>query len=281
MIRILHVSDLHFGKSQKQTGRALRLLEKIKPLVRDVTPTFVLVTGDIIDNSNLGKNSWKDQFEIAKAALAPFKPNLLAVPGNHEYGFGGFGYSQPCSDFLDGIFMPAIGVTHEFRTKQPFLKVLDDGAGTKVLTIGLNSCLMTSSPLDIAKGEIGDVQLKALEAILKNPADRTIPKIVYLHHIPHRRAKGIGMSLTDYEKLMDVASHRIQAFAFGHEGSMKDPASRKAKTRPLPPRDMRIRGGRRHGIKYYLDANMSVENRACYCLEADKDSFTAKLISFA
>ena len=86
-----------------------------------------------------------------------------------------------------------------FRTKQPFPEVLDDGSQNKILLVGLNSCLMTLSPLDIAKGEVGEKQRARLDEILKDPAHKAIPKIVYLHHIPHRRAHDFGMSLTDYK----------------------------------------------------------------------------------
>jgi 3',5'-cyclic AMP phosphodiesterase CpdA len=280
MIRILHISDLHLGKTKDRNERNQRLLKKIierYPLDKN---TYFMITGDIIDNWDLAAQAWKKQYELAENVLESLKTRALLVPGNHDYAFAGFVFDKKYSDFFDDPFAPYFGISHKFRLKKPWRIPLDDGAGTKAILIGLNSCLMTSSPLDLAKGEIGEEQRKALAALLDDPADKDVPKIVYLHHIPHRRAEGIGMSLRDYKELMKVVRNKAAALAFGHEGSMKDPSTRKLIAPALPPRPMRVREGRRQGIKYYLDANMSVEEQSCYCVEIDKGNVVAKLVKF-
>ncbi len=281
MIRIIHVSDLHLGKGKGQNEKVQRLLKKVLERFPPDKGTYYMITGDIIDNWDPAKNAWKSQFKLAGTTLGLLGSNVFAVPGNHDYAFGGFGFSATYSDYFDDPFLPSIGISHKFRTKRPWRILLDDGEGNNILLIGLNSCLMNPNPLDIAKGEIGDKQRAALDAILRDPAYKDAPKVVYLHHIPHRRAEGIGMSLIDHEELMGVARNRIKAFAFGHEGSMKDPESRKAKVAMLPPRPMRIRRGRSQGIKYYLDANKSVDEQACYCIEAKNGDVVANLISLS
>jgi 3',5'-cyclic AMP phosphodiesterase CpdA len=278
MIRIIHVSDLHFGKTKDQTKKCQRLLKNVLKQFPPDKDTYFIITGDIIDNWDIAKDAWKNQYKLAVEALAAFKPNVFVVPGNHDYGFGGFGYSKKFADYFDNSFLPSVEIKHKFGTKRPWRQILDDGQGTKVLLIGLNSCLMTPSPLDIAKGEIGEKQRSALDGFLSDSADKVIPKIVYLHHIPHRRAEGIGMSLIDYKELMNVVRNRVNVLAFGHEGSMKDPESRKAKVPQLPPRPMKIRRGPSQGIKYYLDANTSVKKQSCYCVEVNGSTVTAQLI---
>jgi len=280
MIEIFHLSDLHFGKTKDWTDRAQRLLKNVlKKFQEDEHKNaHLLITGDIIDNWGLAKNLWKDQYKLAEKALIDFKSKVSLVPGNHDYGLGGFGYSQACVDYFDNSFLPALGVAYGFRTKRPYREILDDGKGSKVMLIGLNSCLMTPGILDISKGEIGKKQRARLGQILNDTDAKDIPKIVYLHHIPHRRAEGIGMSLTDYKELMAVVQERVDALAFGHEGAMKDPSKKRAWHVSPPARPMRIRRAAYRGIKYYLDANSSVQDKSCYRITVEGGTVTASLL---
>lgn len=163
-----------------------------------------------------------------------------------------------------------------------------------MLLIGLNSCLQTLSWLDIAKGEIGDEQRNILEGILSESDYQNIPKIVFLHHIPHRRAHGIGMSLKDFSELMDIVRDKVDALSFGHEGKMEDadPAVAKKKKisdrdlnrlidikeMDLPVREMKIRSGKGQGIRYYLDANYSVKKQACYRIKIEGNKVSARFL---
>jgi calcineurin-like phosphoesterase family protein len=243
MIEIIHVSDLHLGKTKDWTKKAKRLLKNIlEKFPEDINKdTHLLITGDIIDNWGIAKNLWKDQYKLAEEILSGFRSKVSAVPGNHDYGLGGFGYTEAYVDYFDNFFLPALGIGHRFKIKRPFKKILDDGKGSKVLLIALNSCLMTPSPLDISKGEIGEQQRAGLNEILGDPANKDVPKIVCLHHIPHRRAEGIGMSLNDYKELMAIVKERVDALAFGHEGAMKDPSKKRTWHISPPVRPMRIR----------------------------------------
>lgn len=258
----------------------MRLLKKI---VEKFPPnqnkdTYLLITGDIIDNWDPAKNAWKRQYKLAEESLRVFKSKVFLVPGNHDYGFGGFGFLKECAEYFDDPFLPATGERHKFRTKWPFHTILDDGSGNKVLLIGLNSCSMTASPLDLAKGEIGEKQRARLDEILNDPANKGIPRIVFLHHIPHRRAEGIGMSLKDYKELMVIVSNRVNALTFGHEGATKNPEEKKAKAAQLPIRPMRIRRAAYRGIKYYLDANTSVQELSCYHIKVEGGTVSAELV---
>lgn len=290
MIEIYHVSDLHFGRDTKG---AKRLLKKIKDEfeIGDHENRFLLATGDITQDGS------KRQYQTALKALAPFKPKVLIAPGNHDYGIIGFIYSAHRAKNFDAILTGELGIGHQFFPKVPFSRLIEDGNGDKVLLIGLNSCMKTPSWLDIAKGEIGEAQRNDLAKILSESQYKNIPKIVFLHHIPHRRADGIGMSLKDFEKLMSIVRNKVDALTFGHEGKMKDAQPEIAKKRKisekvidrlvdikgmdLPIREMKLRSGRGQGIRYYLDANHSVRDQACYRITIEGTKVSARLIRLA
>jgi len=293
MIEIFHVSDLHFGMNKTWTKKAELLLKRIKEKfgVEPGGNRYLLVTGDIV------QHGWKRQFKKAREALAPFKGNVRLVPGNHDYGFQGFVYRKKSAEYFDDDLAKELGINHPYISKRPSSQILKDKEGNKVLLIGLNSCSMTKTWLDIAKGEIGDDQRKRLDKILSRPAYEDIPKLIYLHHIPHRRAQGIGMSLKDYKRLMAIVRDRVDALTFGHEGSMEElkPKDIKKKKLPeqdynklmsikkmsIPMREMKLRSGKGQGIRYYLDANKSVKEQACYHIKVEGEEVKARLVKLA
>jgi predicted MPP superfamily phosphohydrolase len=287
MIEIYHVSDLHIGKN---TRKAKLLLKKIKNKfnIGEHENRYLLVTGDIVQDGR------KRQFERAKRALLPFKEKVHVAPGNHDYGFMGFMYSIRSAKNFDDILCQELDINHTYFPKDPYSKTLEDSEGNRVLLIGLNSCSKTPLPFDIAEGIIGDNQRNDLEQILNNLANQNMPKIVFLHHIPHRRAYGIGMSLKDYKKLMRIVRNRVDVLAFGHEGKIKDleePETEKlkfsdkdisrlssVKQMHIPIRIMKLRRGTGQGIRYYLDANKSVNEQACYRIRIEGDKVSARLM---
>jgi len=289
VIEIIHISDLHFGK---RTRKARILLKKVMEefKIGENENRCLLVTGDIVQDGRKG------QYEKAKEALISFINKAHAAPGNHDYGFLGFMYSKRCAKNFDNILSQELGINHAYFPKEPFSKTLEDDEGNKVLLIGLNSCSKTPLPFDIAEGNIGDNQLNRLEQILSDQAYEGVPKIIFLHHIPHRRAHGIGMSLKDYKKLMGVVRNRVDVLAFGHEGSIKELKERETKKMKMskqdnkrlntvkkmyiPYREMKLRSGKGQGIRYYLDANKSVEELACYHIKIESNKVSARLVRF-
>lgn len=72
MARIVHLSDLHFGRARP---------ELVAPLVATVTmlrPDLVVVSGDLTQRARSG------QFLQAAALFAALRRPVLAVPGNHD-----------------------------------------------------------------------------------------------------------------------------------------------------------------------------------------------------
>lgn len=272
MIEIFHVSDLHFGKSKRRTARAKLLLRKIKQKfgIEEDGDKYLLITGDIT------QHGWKSQNKEAFDALVPFKNKVCVVPGNHDYGFQGFIYTRRCAEYFERELAGKLGMVHPYISKMPYSEIIEDGEENKVLLIGLNSCSMTRSIWDIAKGDIGKEQQNSLDKILRKKANKNIPKIVFLHHIPHRRARGIGMSLKDYKRLMTVVRDKVDALAFGHEGAMSNPKLKVRKKTLAPIREVKVRSGKGHEIRYYLDANQSVKELSCYRIRIEGTKVSAR-----
>ncbi len=72
MIRIAHLSDLHFGTEDPQVCNALHAV------LHELNPDLVAVSGDLTQRAR------PSQFEAAQLFLASLPGRLLVVPGNHD-----------------------------------------------------------------------------------------------------------------------------------------------------------------------------------------------------
>ncbi len=72
MRRILHISDLHFGRTRED------LLEPLIAQINDLAPDMVAFSGDLTQRARVG------QFEQAAAFIDRLTPPVLSVPGNHD-----------------------------------------------------------------------------------------------------------------------------------------------------------------------------------------------------
>lgn len=72
MRRILHVSDLHFGRDRPE------LLDPLVETINGLAPDLVAISGDFTQRARIA------QFRDAQAFLARLTPPWLAVPGNHD-----------------------------------------------------------------------------------------------------------------------------------------------------------------------------------------------------
>ncbi len=254
MIRVLHVSDLHFSQDPQNNNEILKLTDKVYKAGFGEND-HLLISGDVADDGD------PLQFKNAVKGLKAFAPRILAVPGNHDYGPIGNGYSAASAKYFDANFLPALSIPGPYMKKTtPVVKVLDDGKGTKVLTVGLNSNLMTTTVLDFARGEVGGPQLKALEGVLTSADYAGMPRLVYLHHRP--QPCNIFLALRDYEDFMAVVQNRVDVVCFGHTGGdmqAKEPTAARVMT--VEPRPF--------GVKYLLNANSSVEARKYYEIAFD------------
>jgi 3',5'-cyclic AMP phosphodiesterase CpdA len=212
MIKFIHVSDLHFHRSDADNRPVAAVLAGIREEFFVGDPHAVLlVTGDITDDGH------PEQYAQARQALIGFGPNrVLACPGNHDYGPAGLFYSPSRGRRFDSDLAARLGTVEPYFTKdEPSVTLLRDRDGDRVMALGLNGVLETTTPIDFSCGEVGHRQLAALDATLANPASRAIPKIVYVHFHPFMHADPT-MRLRDADALVRVLEGRIQVLCFGH-----------------------------------------------------------------
>jgi len=267
MIEIFHISDLHIGKilggsCAKKTEELIDKLEKRFKILAEKN-RYLLITGDITDRGTKGF------FEKALSILEPYRKKIFFIPGNHDYSDGlpsGFFYDDRSARRFDEEFAEQLDPNQVFYNRRAFFQPLEDGTGTKICLIGLNSCLkLVGTPsAGSTFGLIGYGQLTSLTTWLNDKNLKDIPKLVYLHHIPYKPAKGILMSLIDWEELMDIAKGKVDILAYGHEGKMRELKAAKVGATGQSSRAMRARRGKKWGIKYLLDANHSLKEGACY-----------------
>lgn len=72
VFKILHISDLHFGREDKFAVTAGEMI------IRELQPDFIVIAGD------LTQRNWSWQFDHAQAFIQQFKVPYLIVPGNHD-----------------------------------------------------------------------------------------------------------------------------------------------------------------------------------------------------
>lgn len=72
MSRIVHLSDLHFGRERPE------LLRPLIAAVNALTPDLVAISGDFTQRARPG------QYRAARAFVAALDAPVLAVPGNHD-----------------------------------------------------------------------------------------------------------------------------------------------------------------------------------------------------
>jgi predicted phosphodiesterase len=76
MRRLLHLSDLHFGRTKPE------LVAPLLDVVREVRPHVVAASGDFTQRAR------SSQFREARAFLDRLETRVLAVPGNHDVPLG-------------------------------------------------------------------------------------------------------------------------------------------------------------------------------------------------
>jgi 3',5'-cyclic AMP phosphodiesterase CpdA len=135
MRRLAHISDLHFGKTDRAVVRALH--EHLLAF----EPHLVIVTGDVTQRARVG------QFEKARAFLDGLPFERLVVPGNHD---------------LTPVYRPLGRVLDPYRNYRRYIaRELDcTFVDDELLVLGLN----TAHPLRVTEGLVTRAQIAWLTA---------------------------------------------------------------------------------------------------------------------
>lgn len=79
--RIVHLSDLHFGG-----GADARLLDPLRVLLADIQPTFLVVSGDVVNSPRpRSVRTAAKYLESVRSAAGVSPERVIVVPGNHDY----------------------------------------------------------------------------------------------------------------------------------------------------------------------------------------------------
>ena len=193
MIRILQLSDLHFGESHffEQTGNdpnSFSLAQSIEDALNrelgQLEIDFLLLTGDYFSEDhgydlNFAVRGISNIIEVLN--ISP--KNVICIPGNHDLTWREDYQSRPFN-FYDRLVQQLD--LHECSSEDfPSLSVFGcEGKLDKPLVFAkLNSCMIESSNM-AGIGRIGENQLRKLRNKLQeiNPENNEIILIVALHH---------------------------------------------------------------------------------------------------
>ena len=230
-MKILHLSDLHIGKEWNRTSESGETDRIARSICRtwgdDDDKPIVLNSGDVVDDGSEG------EFQTAQRALARLKRagfQVVAVPGNHDYGRNGCHALERKFKLFKKYLFGA-----QCRVHYPHVPVCSDEA----TLICLNSMKAETGPLEglLADGELGDNQLNDLAELIEDirqERSRTHRIVLALHHHPflfpddslcRRVFEQLGHRLKDGADLMRIIAGRVDVLLFGHEHRHCDFAS--------------------------------------------------------
>jgi 3',5'-cyclic AMP phosphodiesterase CpdA len=149
--RVLHLSDLHFGRNDKPES-----IEALAALIEQVQPELVIASGD------LTHRGLRSQHEKAAAFLRGLGLPLVVIPGNHDipYTFPKR-FTRTWSEF-----------ERIWETTEPFYR------SDSVVVAGLNSV----RPWRHQSGRLRDDQVRRAHELLADGAPDGAYRIVTLHH---------------------------------------------------------------------------------------------------
>ena len=181
MVRLIHISDLHYGSSEFN----LRYLENVIEYINNNEPDAVICTGDITHKSR------KDEYEFISEYLNKIKVPLLNVIGNHDAANNGI------------VF---------------FERYIGPRRATLILKEKDTFIMGVRSPRDnTSEGELGDEQLEWMMKQLDKCQERI--KILALHHhlaaVPSAGVKR-GTLVDAGEVLQLIQDYNIDLVLQGH-----------------------------------------------------------------
>ncbi|OGW75025.1 MAG: hypothetical protein A3J72_08540 [Nitrospirae bacterium RIFCSPHIGHO2_02_FULL_40_19] len=219
LTRILHLSDLHIGKSKEEDNNFDLIVKYILDKGNNdwlQNKPLIIITGDIVDDGE------ERQFKAARDYLNKLHGagfTLRIIPGNHDYGENG--NAAKIENFV--TFKKYFGYFHEM--KFPFReKEFINGHSF----VGLNS-MAEYTEVNFAKGKLGAAQIEETCAFLNGLTDRHEKQkvIVYLHHHPFlfpdegvlkKIGENVGLRLEDGSHFMkEIKNQRVDILLFGHE----------------------------------------------------------------
>lgn len=185
-VRVLHLSDLHFGSRGGQIGGP-----GLAELIERASPELIVVSGDLVNSGR------RQQFEQAADYLRALGPAVAVVPGNHDLPYSVPGrFTHPWREF-----------ERQWATTEPIHR------SEQLLAIGLNS----ARPWRQQSGKLRrDSLARATRLLAETPPD--VFRLVFLHHhltCAPWRARKRSLSGRKYV-LRKLAEGGVDLVASGH-----------------------------------------------------------------
>ncbi|MBL1422385.1 MAG: metallophosphoesterase [Alphaproteobacteria bacterium] len=211
MVKILHITDIHFGPYHWKVDDNL-IIDHINGLAPDI----ILNTGD------LTSDSLPEEFKQAGDFLAKLEcENIVSIMGNHDK------YSKRSHELFreyiyDGDFVkphnvvkvskrkvfinPKTANLNDYFTEVNYLREFEI-KGEKILAICLDSCQF--------QHDDGRVELQILEALSDEISKRQFDRVLLLTH--HSVLSTDECPLINSQRVVDfIHQHKIQATFCGH-----------------------------------------------------------------
>ncbi len=152
LTRVLHLSDLHFGRNVKPES-----IEALGRLIEEVRPELVIASGD------LTHRGLRSQHETAAAFLRGLELPLLAIPGNHDIPYSlPKRFTQPWHEF-----------ERLWETTEPVYR------SDTLVVAGLNSV----RPWRHQSGRLRDTQVQQARETLASGAEGAFRIVTFHHHL--------------------------------------------------------------------------------------------------
>lgn len=219
-MKVIHLSDLHIGRSENYE-KLILLADRIIQKFNDDNKPTIIITGDITDDGDI------HQFRKVKKVIQELENTgfiVVPVPGNHDYGNNGI-IEETSSQTA---FSEYLGKNHrypyEIKNGDHHIIIVDsmEAEMEKIDFIGAQGC-------------IGRRQLNNLNAIIEeikeNSANAKIT--VALHHHPFYYKYFLALRDADnFKKVVgDITgkNQKIDCLLFGHKHASKRFADKEKK----------------------------------------------------
>ena len=150
--RILHVSDLHFGRNDRPES-----IGALATLIGEVGPELVIASGD------LTHRGLQSQHERAAAFLRGLDLPVLAIPGNHDIPY----------TFPKRFTKPWLEFERQWDETEPLYR------SDALLVVGLNSV----RPWRHQSGRLRPSQIERARELLAGATESVLRVVVFHHHL--------------------------------------------------------------------------------------------------
>ena len=186
MRRIVHLSDLHFGRDRPE------LLAPLTQAVNAIGPDLIIISGDFTQRAT------SEQFAGAAAFLTGFHARTLCVPGNHDV---------PLHNLFMRIFLPWRRYRHWINSDlQPTFE--DD----EIVVIGVN----TVNPFAWQRGWFRSRALRRICAAFSNSTGARRHIVVAHHPLEHLPGEAKSLMRGAATGLRRLSECGVDAILSGH-----------------------------------------------------------------